>query len=443
MKKIRNKELEIRNKEVVIISNPFLFLISYFLFLISFAGFAQEPDWVYSSNIKMPQLFLYGNQMEYPVLRLGTSDRLELHFDDLDANVKNYFYTYQLCNADWSPAMISQFDYIRGFSQVRISLYRFSSIALTRYTHYQAIVPDVNCVPTRSGNYLLKIFLDGDTSKLVFTRRFLIVEEGASIGAQSLQPFDPAKSYTHQKIQFTVNTGKLNITNAFQQVKAVLLQNDRWDNALYNVRPSFYSGNTFQYNNDDDCTFPAGKQWRWLDIQSFRFQSDRVLHVDYLKTGTTIYVKPDQDRSRLPYIFFNDINGLFYIQTTESINPSWQTDYATVLFTFVPSDKSPFTDKDIFLLGKMTDYAQTDITKMNFNAEKGVYETSIFLKQGYYNYEYVTVDKSDPKRIPSFEFTEGNSLETENVYTILVYYRQIGDRADKLVGMAKLNTMNR
>src|SRR5215470_15829183 len=132
------------------------------------SGFAQIPDFVYSPNIRTPQLYASGNQLGYPILRLNSGDRLELHFDDLDANVKNYYYTYQLCNADWSPAIISQFDYIRGFSQVRISLYHFSSIALTRYTHYQAIVPDVNSVPTRSGNYLLKVFLDGDTSKLVF-----------------------------------------------------------------------------------------------------------------------------------------------------------------------------------------------------------------------------------------------------------------------------------
>ena len=170
--------------------------------LFSLVSFAQQPDWIFSPNIKTPQLFLYGNQVEYPILRLGGNERLELHFDDLDANIKNYFYTYQLCNADWTPALVSQFDYIRGFSQVRITLNRYSSIALTRYTHYQAIVPDVNCVPTRSGNYLLKVFLDGDTSRLVFTKRFLVVEDGASIGAQFLQPFDPAKYVLRLDDQF-------------------------------------------------------------------------------------------------------------------------------------------------------------------------------------------------------------------------------------------------
>ncbi len=403
---------------------------------------AQSPDSVYVFNIKSPQLFTYGNQLEYPVLHLGSNDKLELHFDDLDANMKNYYYTYQLCDFNWVPTIISQFDYIRGFSQVRIDLSHYSSIALMRYTHYQAIIPDVNCVPTRSGNYILKVFLDGDTSKLVFTRRFLVVEGGATIGAQILQPFNPQIAQTHQKIQFTVNTKSLNLVNAFQQVKVVMLQNNRWDNALYNIKPSFYSGNTFQYNSDDDCVFPAGKQWRWLDLQSFRYQSDRVAHADYQKNSTTIFVKPDGDRSHQPYYFYNDINGYYFIQTTESINPLWQTDYATVNFTFVPPGNSPFTDKDIYLLGKLTDYSLNDATMLSYNAQKGVYEISLLLKQGYYNYAYVTVDKNDPDKKPSFEFTEGNNMETENEYTILVYYREMGGRSDQLVAIAKLNSMN-
>lgn len=408
---------------------------------ISFLLQAQSPDSIYYSSIKTPQLYGYGNQLVYPIIRLGSNDKLELHFDDIDANVKNYFYTYQLCDADWTPATVSQFDYIRGFSQTRINAYKFSSIALTRYTHYQAIVPDVNCVPSQSGNYLLKVFLDGDTSKIVFTRRFLVVEEGITIAAQVLQPFDPQIYQTHHKIQFNVNTGNLNLVNAFQQVKVVILQNYRWDNALMNVRPSFYQGNSFDFNNDHDCSFPAGKQWRYLDIQSFRFQSDRISHVDYQKNSTTIFVRPDIDRSRQAYYYFNDINGLFYIQTTENINPYWQTDYATVNFSFVPDSRSPFDDKDVYIIGKLTDYHLDHFTKMNFNAEKGAYEASLFLKHGYYNYMYVTVDRHDPARMPSFEFTEGNNMETANTYMILVYFRPMGGRTDRLMGMTRLSSI--
>lgn len=416
------------------------------LFLFFFAHFfcdGQMSDSVYYQNIKTPQLFVYGNQLAYPIINLNSRDQLELHFDDLDADVKSYSYTFQLCNADWAPAIISEFDFIRGFTQMRISEYRLSSIALTKYTHYQALLPDQNCSPTRSGNYILKVFLNGDTSQLAFTRRFLVLDNGVNIAAQILQPFDPQFSHSHQKLQLNVNTRTLNVSNPLQQIKLCVLQNYRWENAINNIQPTFYSGNNFQYNRDDDFIFPGGAEWRWLDLQSnLRYQSDRVQRGVYGKTSTDIYSKPDRDRSRLPYYYYKDYNGMFYIQTTESINPYWQTDYATVHFSFAPTDNIPFPDKDIYITGKLTDYKVNDSTKMNFNAERGMYEASVFLKQGFYNYAYVTIDRKDPQRNLSFEFTEGNHQETENDYIILVYYRDLGGRADQLVGFTKLNTLS-
>jgi hypothetical protein len=404
--------------------------------------FAQTPDSIYMPEIGTPQLYASGNQLGYPIIRLNTADKLDLQFDDLDADIKNYYYTFQLCNADWTPAIISEFDYIKGFSQSRIINYRNSSISLTRYTHYHLTLPEPNCIPIKSGNYLLKIFLDGDTSKLSFTRRFLVAEDAVNISAQILQPYNPDLVHTHQKLQFSINSHSLDISNPGEQVKVVLLQNNRWDNALHDFKPSFYSGNTLQYNSDDDYNFPGGKEWRWLDIQSFRYQSDRVQHVNYAKDATSIFVVPDADRSHQSYFYYKDYNGLFFIQTTESISPFTQTDYATVHFSFVPPGNSPFLDKDIYILGRLTDYTLNDSTKMVFNAARGIYEVSVFLKMGYYNYSYVTVNRGDPAKAVSFEFTEGNNVETENDYTILVYYRQLGGRADQLVGISKLNTLN-
>ncbi len=403
---------------------------------------AQSPDSIYMPNIHTAQLYLAGNQLAYPVISLHGGERLDLEFDDLDANVKNYYYTYQLCNADWTPVQLSSFDYIRGFAQNLITDYHYSSVALTRYTYYHVVLPEQKSFITRSGNYLLKIFLDNDTAKLAFTKRLLVVENAVSIAAQFLQPMNPQISATHQKIQFTLNSGALALVNPFQQLKVVLLQNHRWDNALYIDKPSFYSGTNFEYNSDDVSVFPGGKQWRWLDLQSFRYQSDRVAKADYLLQSTTIYVKPDVDRSRLPYYFYADNNGEYFTQTTERINPFWQTDYANVKFIFIPPDNAPFPDQDIYLFGALTGYKFDDATRLTFNAQKGIYEGSALLKMGFYNYAYVTLNKNDRAAKASFEFTEGNHLETENDYLILVYYRTLGGRADQLVGAYSLNTLN-
>jgi hypothetical protein len=403
---------------------------------------AQVKDAVYSSRIKTAQLYPYGQQLGYPMIRLNSTDRLELHFDDLDANVKNYYYTFQLCDADWVPSMLSTFDYISGFTQQRLTAYRNSSIAFTRYTHYQAVLPDRNCMPTRSGNYIVKVYLNGDTSRLAFTRRMLVVDDKSSVAAQIQQPFSGEIFRTHQKIQFRVNLNEqLNVINPAQQIKVVILQNNRWDNAATNLRPSFYSRGRLEYNTEADATFPAGKEWRWLDLRSFRFLSDRIERANKKPTSTDIFVKPDADRSTQRFNFFRDNNGLFYIETTESINPLWQTDYASVYFTFVPPDKTAFANRDIFVFGQLTNYNLDDSAKMIFNEEKGVYEKMLFLKNGYYDYSYVTIDKNDKNRKASFEVTEGNYWESENNYTILVYYRPLAGRSDELIGIAQVNSL--
>jgi len=418
-------------------------LLFFFTGVMVIAGAAQTPDYIYMSNIRTPQLYQAGNQLGYPVLQLNGNDQVELHFDDLDGDVKNYYYTYQLCNADWSPAVVSVFDYIRGFGQVRIANYQMSSVALTRYTHYQALLPDPNCLPIHSGNYLLKVFLDADTSKLAFTRRLLVVDKKVSGAAQLLQPLNYDLARTHQRLLFKLNVSGINPTNALDQIRVVVLQNLRWDNAIRDIKPTFVVGNTLEYNNTgDDIVFPGGSEWRWVDLQSFRYQSDRIATVNYGKTATEVFLRPDGDRSRQPYLFYKDYDGAYFTQTTESINPYFQTDYATVHFYFVPPDHSPWPDKDLYVLGQFTGGGLNDSTRMVFNAEKGRYERSFLLKQGFYNYGYVTMDRADPAKGPSFEGTEGNHIETENTYTILVYYRAPGARADDLVGLLSANSLN-
>lgn len=403
-----------------------------------FSLYAQKnPEAILKSNIKAVRLHVYGDQQALPVYKLNSGDRLELHFDDLDANVKSYYYTYQLCDYNWQPVRLSPFDYIKGFTQQRITSYRFSSIAFTRYTHYQVILPEANTLPTRSGNYLLKVFLDGDTSKLAFTRALLVLDLKSSLVAQFMQPFTPQFFKTHQRLKFTVNLEGLNAFNANQQVKVMVLQNNRWDNAIGNVSPTFVRGNTLEYNTENSFVFPGGKEWRWLDLRSFRLQSERVEKADYSKKETKIFVKPDADRTGQRYIYYQDLNGLFQVTTYESINPYWQGDYATVQFNFITPNRQPYPDKDLYLFGQLTDYKLNASTKMEFNPEKGMYEGTQFLKQGYYNYSYMLVDKNNPAKQAELE---GDYWETENTYTILVYYKSFTDQADQLIGIGKLST---
>lgn len=418
-------------------AKPLLYLLINFFILFNDTVAAQVADSIYHHNIKTVRLHNYGNQLSLPIINLNTGDQVELHFDDLQGDVKYYYYTFQLCDKDWKPVNLSQFDYLKGFTQMRINNYRFSSIAFTKYTHYQVILPEKNSYPIKSGNYLVKVFLDGDTSKVAFTKRLLVVDNKSTIGARITQPFSPQYFRTHQRLEFNVNITGLDAFSAAQQVKVVVLQNFRWDNAAINIAPTFVRGSSLEYNTENNLIFPAGKEWRWLDLRDFHLQSDRVKSAEYNKKATEIFVKTDNERATERYVYYRDINGMYSVETTQSINPYWQSDYATTHFSFLPPDSMQYPDKDVYLFGQLTNYAFTDSTRMTFNTGKGVYETDLFLKQGYYSYSYLLVDKNN---LANRQEVDGNYFEAENTYTILVYYKSFTNRSDELIGAATIHS---
>jgi hypothetical protein len=413
-----------------------IFLLLLFLFSPSFI-FSQAPDSIYAANIRTVRMYSYGNQLTLPIINLNSGDKLELHFDDLDADVKNYYYTYQLCDIDWAPVDVNQFDYIKGLTQLRITNYRSSSIALTQYTHYQAILPDAAGYPILSGNYILKVFLDGDTSQLVFTKRMMVVDNQAALVARVVQPYDPNLAQTHQRLVFTIGLKGIDAYNTGQQVKVVILQNYRWDNALKNVLPTYNRGATLEYNSENIGVFPGGKEWRWLNITDFHLQTERVLKADYNQRSTEIYLKPDGPLDKQPYVYYRDNNGMYLSTNLRGINPLLEADYANVHFSFVPPGGVAYPKRDIYLFGALTNYNYPDSLKMIFNPDKKVYETHLLLKQGYYDYTYVGVDKDNPDNRSEFD---GNSFETENMYTFLIYFRSFTDRSDQLIGVANFDS---
>lgn len=414
------------------------------LLLAATVAFGQLPDHIYKANIRSVKLYKLGDIYSYPVITLNSGDQLELHFDDMDGDMKYYYYSFQLCNADWSPANVQTYDYIRGFQSNRISTYRTSNLVDIRYTHYQAVLPERNSAPVKGGNYLLKVFLNDDTSKLVFTKRMLIVNPKASVGAQVLQPFDGNLFRTHQRVQVSVSTaaGQLNAFSP-QDIKVKIVQNYAWGSSQLIDRPTIFRGNYYEYSDENNTTFQAGKEWRWIDLRSLRLRSDRMAKIEDNdnSTRTDVYVAVDGDRTRQIYVYYRDNNGLFTIENRDNPNAFWQGDYAWVHFTFVPPGNQPFAGKNVYLYGELVNYEQNENAKMEFNTEKGVYEKVLFLKQGYYNYSYVTLtDRKDEGIVPSLENTEGNYWGTENSYLVMVYFRPFGARADELVGFAKVNS---
>ena len=417
-----------------------IYCLFFFHLFVACASSQRLADEVYMPSIKTVKFTKFGDQLSFPIIALNSSDMLELNFDDMDGGVKSYYYTIVLCNADWTPAQLSYFDFVKGYTQVRIANYRTSSLALTRYTHYQINLPDKNCMPTKSGNYILKVFLDGDTNKLAFTKRFLVVDQKINLAATVLQPFNQQFFQTHHRLQVHLDTKNFDIRYPQQQLKVRVLQNYRWDNSLQLSSPTFIRQGTLQYSNENEMVMPAGKEFRWLNLRSFRLLGDRVRRQQNTDSSFTLFVKEESPRPPRQYYYYRDFNGMYINETTERINPNWNADYANVHFTFRPPGSVPYANADLVLMGELSNYGNEKSATLLFNPDQGVYETSMFLKQGYYDYQYVLRSKSNNGLSYSSSLTENDTWETENAYLVLVYFRELGGRYDQLIAMRQINS---
>ena len=224
------------------------------------------------------------------------------------------------------------------------------------------------------------------------------------------------------------------------QIKVQVIQNYRFNDALSVNAPNFVRGSLLEYNSERDLIFPSGKELRWLDLQSFRLKSDRILNFEATANGTIVNVKPDFSRATTPYFIFKDVNGQFLISNSESIDSDNQNDYATVVFTYVPPNRLPLIGETLYLSGSLTNNMLDETAEMKFNAVTRAYQKSLLLKQGYYSYSYILRDKAAPDPMLDFNETEGDHWETENAYSIFIYYRPPGARHDHLIGFTTIHS---
>lgn len=396
-------------------------------------------DRIFQPNIKTVQLYVDPIILSDPIIPLNGNSKLHLEFDDLNGDKRNYYYTFIHCNFDWTRSDLNEFDYIQGFREQEIIDFQFSFTTLQTYTHYEVLFPNDDVQLTKSGNYILMVYADNDPDQPVLTRRFIIFSSKAEVLTNVHQPYDPKYTNGYQEVDFTVRYNGMNISNPLQDVKVLLMQNFRWDNAITGLKPLFMKPYQLEYSYDLVNAFPAGKEFRYFDTRSIRYRTDHVQEIRATNRQTDIYLFPDQSRADEPYVFHTDINGKYIPGIIEGINQKAEPDYTWVYFT-LPFDY-PLVNTNLFVLGKLTDWKLTDEFMMHYEPSHHLYTCKAYLKQGYYEYEYVAAEKGSDR--VSGDLMEGNAYETENTYQLLVYYRSFGSRYDEVIAYKATDSFNR
>jgi hypothetical protein len=395
---------------------------------------------IFNDRIKTVQIYKEGWNLSYPVIRLDSDEKLVLHFDLLGDNSENYYYTFIHCDKDWNKSDIFYTDYMDGFSENPIEDYRPSFNTTVHYTHYKVSFPNEKAQLKISGNYILLVHPVNEPEKPVLSQRFIITEDLAGISNSAHRPRMTADVNTDQQIDFSVNISSVKVNDPFRDIYACILQNGRWNNAKMNLKPEFFGSNEIKYSSlSEKNVFRGGNEFRYFDIKSIRYQSQYVRKIDFLISNYNVYLFPSENREFKPYFYWEDFNGKYYIAIQEEKNPETDADYVYVYFT-LPS-KYPVEGGRMYVSGALNNWSFDASNLMTYNYAAGAYECIMLLKQGWYNYEYVfRKDGSDDTVATKFE---GSHYETENDYTVIIYYRNPRGRYDRVIGVQTINTLNR
>ena len=373
------------------------------------------------------------DELSLPILNLNTDNQLLVSFDDLEADIKDYYYTIIHCNYDWTASDLMKNEYISGFTDESINDYEFSFNTLQKYTHYTFNFPNDELKPTLSGNYVFKIFEQG--GETIAYKRFMILETKLTIEAQVRRATLADDRNTKHEIDFSIKHPNLLISDPFSDIKVTIKQNNKEDNSITDLTPIYVKNNELIYDYEDDNTFLGNNEFRHFDIKSLRFQSDRIKAITYDSTYNHVYLFNDRKRTFDSYSIEPDINGNFLIKSQEGWKTSIEADYAFVHFS-LPVDHISYGE--IYVIGGFSDWQLKDDFRLRYNSNQKKYEGNVYLKQGYYNYHYALND-TIKKRV-DVSFIEGTHYQTRNDYFIYVYYRAVGDRYDRFVGFLKTSS---
>ncbi|HEX5171629.1 MAG TPA: DUF5103 domain-containing protein [Cyclobacteriaceae bacterium] len=389
-------------------------------------------DHAYEDNVKTIQLYpAFGareNELLPAVIPLNQPN-LQLEFDVLDSDFETYYARLIHCNHDWTKSDLADLDFMLDFNEFPITQYEFSNATNIPYVHYRFLVPRVKL----PGNYVLAVYRGSDREDLILTRRFMVYENRISFTRDGNTIGPGQMADVNQQINFTINYKNIEILNPLVDVNVTIRQNNRWDNLLTNLKPSFARENIKELEYrffDPDKFFKGGNEFRFFDLRSINYPGRNIATVDKSTDPLTAYIAVDKSRHDESYSQYNDMNGNFVIENLDFPDLS-ASNYAMIHFTLA----SPKVTGEVYVQGALNQWELNEQNKMTYDAKISAYYADMLLKQGWYDYQYLVMSKN-----LSPLYFEGSHFQTENSYEIFVYYRPFQPRADLLIGYVKFYT---
>lgn len=396
----------------------------------SYAAPANTMTGIMNPQFRSLQVKANGNIFSPPVIVLDSGDRMTIEFDELGEDNSYLRYSLQHCNADWQPSGLAETEYLDGFNIADVEDYDFSMATTVHYVHYMITLPNQNMQPLVSGNYLLRVYDQDTPDEVILQVRFYVAEQKVGMGARISSHTDVDINRAHQQLELSIDCTGTPVQSPFSDLKVYVQQNRRLDNEVMLSHPMRVVGRTAVYDHQRELIFPAANEFRRFETVTVNYPGMKVEETGFFEPYYHATLQVDEPRRA--YQYDSTQQGRFLIRNAESDGPSeTEADYVVTHFALYAPE---LIGQTVFLNGDFVSQNFNQESQMVYNPESGLFERAMLLKQGSYNYQYLTGTPSAGGSRTSA--VEGDFYETNNEYTVKVYTRLPGERYDRLIGYA-------
>ena len=363
------------------------------------------------------------------VLVLDELEPLHISFDEMSHDVHFYTYSVEMLNSDLLSG-----EYLTGFTTKDISEYEHSMNTSREYTHYWFDFPNEDMTLTKSGQYRLTIYEDGDKDKKIAEVDFCVVEPLVKIDAKVRANTDIEYNGRYQQLDIDVALNTEESVQNPDNYYMVVTQNNRLDNAVMLRRPTFVDSKRLRYINCKDLIFEGGNEYHHFDAFSCFYAGhgiDRVYH----ELGDYHAPLFADELTKGQYIHEFDSNGRYVVNAERTSDADVEAEYMWVHWT-LPMEQ-PFFDGALYVGGELFGNELSLKNRMQYDNQAQCYWLTALVKQGGYDYQYWFVPKNQKT---TTQRVDGSYWQTENEYAIYVWWRPFGARYDRLVGVSVIRS---
>ena len=391
---------------------------------------------VYSDLIKSISIGNKSIDVGEPLLTLNTNSAINISFDQLDDQINSLQYEVIHCNIEWEESDLMEMEYLEGYKTNYIDNVNKSFGTLIPYVHYEFSIPNENLSLKRSGNYIIKIFDEYEPESSLATLKFYVSENTMQANLKVVETSNFEQRNYQQEFEFNYSYDPNKITDPYNNFLISVQQNHQEFNEISVNSPNFVRENSIVYLANSDRVFDGGNEFRFFDISSFRKASENVKNIRYIDSTYQIELIKEPKRSFKQYLSYRDLNGKFFLRSFDHQNDEIQSEYGWVNFHLSSNEVK---NNDIYIFGQLSNWEINEKFKMKYDSTLKEYSHKVFLKQGYYNYMYVTVNENGKY---SNRTIEGAHFETENEYILKAYYRDPIDLYDRILSYKVFSSRN-